>query len=311
MMEERDTKLKMLTIKLAGIEMRNPTVLASGPLGLSKDILRRIDRLQVGAIVTKSISYKPILGYRNPAVVCLKGGSYINAVGLANPGAEAFSTEVSNTFRTPLIVSLIGSSELDFRQSISDFSYSNVSGFEINLSCPHVAKMGLEVGDDPEMVAKVIKTIKSATRKPVIVKIGTGKTDLLEISRVAANAGADGITAINSIRAMAIDIDSGYPILSNKIGGLSGKSIKSIAVRCVYEIYEAVEVPVIGCGGIFSWEDAVEFLLAGASAIQIGSAIAYEGLGIFDRITTGLKRYLEKKQLKNVAELVGLAHRRQ
>jgi dihydroorotate dehydrogenase (NAD+) catalytic subunit len=151
--------------------------------------------------------------------------------------------------------------------------------------------------------------VKSATTKPVIVKVGTGNVDLLEICKVAADSGADAITAINSIRAMAIDIESGHPILSNRIGGLSGKSIKSIAIRCVYEIYEKVDIPVIGCGGVFSWEDAVEFMLAGASAVQIGSAIAYEGLGVFRSIITGLKLYLEKKQLKNAGELVGLAHR--
>ena len=309
MIEERNPKLETLSVELAGIEMRNPAMLASGLLGLSRGLIRRFDKLGVGAIVSKSISCKPMTGYRNPTVVCLKGGSYINAVGLANPGAEGFSTEVSNSFQTPLIISLIGSSELDFSQLINTFNNANISGYEINLSCPHVGKMGREIGDDPDMVGKVVKTVKSATAKPVIVKVGTGNADLLEISRAASKAGADAITAINSIRAMAIDIDSERPILSNKIGGLSGKSIKSIAVRCVYEIYEAVDLPVIGCGGIFSWEDAAEFMLAGASAIQVGSAIAYEGLGIFEKITTGLKRYLEKKQLRNVGEIIGLAHK--
>jgi dihydroorotate dehydrogenase (NAD+) catalytic subunit len=307
--EYRDTKSNILTTNVGGIEMRNPTMLASGFLGLSEDIFKRIDRVNAGAIVSKSISYEPILGYRNPTVVCLKGGSYINAVGLANPGAGAFSAEASTNISTPLIISLIGSSEYDFSRLVSSFGNSKVLGYEINLSCPHVSKLGLEVGDDPEMVANLVKTVKSATTKPVIVKVGTGNVDLLEISRVAADSGADAITAINSIRAMAIDIESGHPILSNKIGGLSGKSIKSIAIRCVYEIYEKVDVPVIGCGGVFSWEDAVEFMLAGASAVQIGSAVAYEGLGVFRSITTGLKLYLEKKQLKNAGDLVGLAHR--
>lgn len=308
-MEERGTKSNILGVKIGGIEMRNPTMFASGFLGLSKDMIKRIDRVNAGAVVSKSISYEHILGYRNPTVVCLQGGSYINAVGLANPGAEAFSAESSTSFSTPLIISLIGSSEYDFSRLITSFGNSKASGYEINLSCPHVAKLGLEVGDDPEMVGKVVKTIKSATAKPVFVKVGIGNADLLEISRVAADSGADAITAVNSIRAMAIDIESGHPILSNRIGGLSGKYIKPIAVRCVYEIYREVDVPVIGCGGIFSWEDAVEFMLAGAAAVQIGSAIAYEGLGVFRSITAGLKMYLEKKDLKNAGEIVGLAHR--
>lgn len=308
-MEERDRKSSILNINVCGIKMRNPTMFASGFLGLSEDIIKRIDRVNAGAIVSKSISCEPILGYKNPTVVCLEGGSYINAIGLANPGAEAFSAEASTSFSTPLIISLIGSSEYDFSRLISGFGNSKALGYEINLSCPHVAKLGLEVGDDPEMVGKVVKTVKSATAKPVFVKVGIGNADLLEISRVAADSGADAITAVNSIRAMAIDIESGHPILSNKIGGLSGRCIKSIAVRCVYEIYKKVEVPVIGCGGIFSWEDAVEFMLAGAAAVQIGSAIAYGGLGVFRSIAAGLKTYLEKKELKNARELVGLAHR--
>jgi dihydroorotate dehydrogenase (NAD+) catalytic subunit len=308
-MEERDRKSSILNINVGGIKMRNPTMFASGFLGLSEDIIKSIDRVNAGAIVSKSISCEPILGYKNPTVVCLEGGSYINAIGLANPGAEAFSAETSTSFSTPLIISLIGSSEYDFSRLISGFGNSKALGYEINLSCPHVAKLGLEVGDDPEMVGKVVKTVKSATAKPVFVKVGIGNADLVEISRVAADSGADAITAVNSIRAMAIDIESGHPILSNKIGGLSGRCIKSIAVRCVYEIYKKVEVPVIGCGGIFSWEDAVEFMLAGAAAVQIGSAIAYEGLGVFRSIAAGLKTYLEKKELKNARELVGLAHR--
>jgi dihydroorotate dehydrogenase (NAD+) catalytic subunit len=308
-LEDRTTKKNKLSIELAGIEMRNPTMLASGFLAISQDVIRRIDRLNVGAIVSKSISYKPISGYRNPTVICLKGGSYINAVGLANPGSEAFAAEVLNNLQAPLIVSLIGSSEHDFARSLASFSSSKVLGYEINLSCPHVAKLGLEIGDDPEMVAKVVKTVKSITRKPVIAKIGIGNADMLEISRVAADAGVDAITAVNSVRAMAIDIEKKHPILSNKVGGLSGKSIKPIAVRCVFEIYKEVEVPVIGCGGVFTWEDAVEFILAGASAVQIGSAIAYEGLGVFERITSGLGQYLQNKRLNSVGDLVGLAHR--
>jgi dihydroorotate dehydrogenase (NAD+) catalytic subunit len=185
----------------------------------------------------------------------------------------------------------------------------NILGYEINLSCPHVAKMGMEVGDDPDMVTKVVKTVKSHTLKPVVVKVGIGNVDLLDIARAANDAGANAITAINTIRAMTIDIESGIPVLSNKIGGLSGKSVKPVAIRCVYEISKNVSVPVIGCGGIFSWEDAVEFMLAGASAIQLGSVIGHEGFGAFQKICLGLKRYLERKGMKNLTELVGLAHK--
>jgi len=300
---------KTLSINIAGMELRNPTMLASGVLGISQAIFNRLYNADVGAIVSKSISSKPIEGYRNPTVVCLEGGSYLNAVGLANPGADAFSREIESNPYVPIIVSLVGSSHDDFPPMINKFDDLNILGYEINLSCPHVAKMGMEVGDDPDMVTKVVKTVKSRTLKPVVVKVGLGNVDLLDIARAANDAGANAITAINTIRAMTINIESGIPVLSNKIGGLSGKSVKPVAIRCVYEISKNVSIPVIGCGGIFSWEDAVEFLLAGASAIQLGSVIGYEGFGAFQRICLGLRRYLDRKGMKNLTELVGLAHK--
>lgn len=291
------------------MELRNPTMLASGFLGISQAVFNRLYKAGVGAIVSKSISSEPMDGYRNPTIVCLDDGSYLNAVGLANPGADAFSREIASSSYIPIIVSLVGSSLDNFPAMINKFDDLNILGYEINLSCPHVAKMGMEVGDDPDMVAKVVKTVKSRTFKPVVVKVGIGNADLLDIARAAKDAGANAITAINTIRAMTIDIESGVPILSNKIGGLSGKSIKPIAIRCVYEISKNVGLPVIGCGGIFSWEDAVEFMLAGASAIQLGSVIGYGGFGAFQKISLGLERYLEKKGMKNLTELVGLAHK--
>jgi dihydroorotate dehydrogenase (NAD+) catalytic subunit len=300
---------RTLSINIAGMELRNPTMLASGFLGISQAIFDRLYKEDVGAIVSKSISNEPIDGYSNPTAVCLEGGSYLNAVGLANPGAEAFSREIASNPCVPIIVSLVGSSYRDFPPMINKFDDLNILGYEVNLSCPHVAKMGMEVGDDLDMVTCVVKTIKSHTLKPVIVKVGIGNVNLLDIARAANDAGANAITAINTIRAMTINIESGIPVLSNRIGGLSGKSVKPIAIRCVYEISKNIGGPVIGCGGIFSWEDAVEFMLAGASAIQLGSVIGYEGVGIFRKISLGLKRYLERKGLKNPTELVGLAHK--
>lgn len=300
---------KILSINVAGMELRNPTMLASGFLGISQAIFNRLYNAEVGAIVSKSISSEPREGYRNPTVVCLKGGSYLNAVGLANPGAEAFSREIASNTNVPIIVSLVGSSHHEFPPIINKFDDLNILGYEINLSCPHVAKMGMEVGDDPEMVAKIVKNVKSHTLKPVVVKVGIGKVDVIDIARAANDAGANAITAINTIRAMTIDIENGIPVLSNKIGGISGKSLKSIAIRCVYEISKNIKIPVIGCGGIFNWEDAVEFMLAGASGVQLGSVIGYEGVSAFKKINLGLKNYLERKGLKKPLELVGLAHR--
>jgi dihydroorotate dehydrogenase (NAD+) catalytic subunit len=300
---------ELLSVNLAGLQLRNPTMLASGFLGISQDIFNRLYHSGAGAVVSKSISINPIEGYRNPTIFSFEGGSYLNAVGLANPGAEAFSTEIANNKIVPIIVSLVGSSNEEFPAMIKNFNDLNIIGYEINLSCPHVAKMGIEVGDDPEMVSRIVKTIKSNTCKSVIVKIGVGNVDVVRTARVAKDAGADAITAINTIRAMSINLDTLMPVLSSRIGGLSGKSIKPVGVRCVYEIYKNLEIPVIGCGGIFTWEDAVEFMLAGASAVQIGSAIGYQGISIFSNITRGIKNYLERKGLKNAMEVVGLAHK--
>jgi dihydroorotate dehydrogenase (NAD+) catalytic subunit len=300
---------ELLSVNLAGLQLRNPTMLASGFLGISQDIFNRLYHSGAGAVVSKSISINPIEGYRNPTIFSYEGGSYLNAVGLANPGAEAFSTEIANNKNVPIIVSLVGSSNEEFPTMIKKFNDLNIIGYEINLSCPHVAKMGIEVGEDPEMVSSIVKTIKSNTCKSVIVKIGVGNVDVVRTAQVAKDAGADAITAINTIRAMSIDLDTSMPVLSSKIGGLSGKSIKPVGVRCVYEIYKNLEIPVIGCGGIFTWEDAVEFMLAGASAVQLGSAIGYQGISVFSNITRGIKEYLERKGLKNAMEVVGLAHR--
>ena len=298
-----------LNIDLAGLKLRNPTLLASGFLGISQDIFNRLYAAGIGAVVTKSISIDPREGYRNPTVVAVEEESYLNAVGLANPGADAFSKEIEYNVNVPIIVSLVGSDSNDFPPIIKKFDRLNILGYEINLSCPHVAKLGTEVGDDPKMVEQIVKTAKSITHKPLIVKVGIGNSDVVNIAKVAKDSGADAVTAINTIRAMVINVEDGIPILSNRVGGLSGRSIKPIGVRCVYEIFKKIEIPVIGCGGIFTWEDAVEYILAGASAIQLGSVIGYRGISAFRDITLGVSKYLKKKGLGNVKELVGLAHK--
>lgn len=297
-----------LSVEFAGLRLRNPTMLASGILGISYEVLRRVYESGAGAVVSKSISIEPMEGYVNPTVVPLECG-YINAVGLSNPGVDFFAKEIGGNDNVPIIVNLVGSREEDFALMVKKFDPLKILGYELNLSCPHVAKLGLEVGDDPELVSRIVKTMKSNTRKPVIVKVGLGSSDIIEVARIARDAGADAITAINTIRAMAIDTETGMPLLSNKIGGLSGMAIKPVAVRCVYEISKDVGLPVIGCGGISGWEDAVEFMLAGATGLQMGSVMGSKWLGAFTSITKGLQRYLEKKGMKSVRELVGLAQK--
>ncbi len=308
-MEEYNTlRTESLAVIVGGLKLQNPTMLASGFLGISQDIFDRIYKAGAGCLVSKSISIFPREGYHNPTVVAINEKSYINAVGLANPGFKAFAKEIEMN-KTPLILSLVGSNQKDFGPMVKRFDTLNILGYEINLSCPHVEKMGMEVGDDLEMVGDIISTVRHNTSKPIFVKVGIGNTDILKIAEVARDENASGVTAINTIRAMTINVQTGMPILSNRVGGLSGRSIKPVAIRCVYEISKKLRMPVIGCGGIFTWQDAIEFLLAGASAVQIGSAVGYTGIGIFRQISRGIKHYLEIKGFKTVADIVGMAHK--
>lgn len=265
-----------------------------------------------GAVVTKSIGVKPRDGYPNPTVVQTSCG-ILNAMGLPNPGIAEFTDEIRRakaTLKVPLIVSVFGFSAEEYASAAVQAVEAGADAVELNVSCPHVKETGAEIGQNPKSLAEVVGKVKAAVDKPVIVKLSPNVTDIAYLAEVAVNAGADALTAINTVRAMAIDVETAIPILSHEKGGLSGPAIKPIAVRCVYEIYERVKAPIIGCGGIAGWRDAVEFILAGASAVQVGTAIALKGVGIFENITKGIKAYLHRKGYRGINEIVGLAHRR-
>lgn len=295
-----------ISTKVGPIELERPTMLASGILGISLEVFARLYKDGAGAVVTKSLSKEPWDGYPNPTIVGLKSG-YLNAVGLSNPGAPYFAKMIASNSTVPIIVSLVGSVEEDFTFMIKQFENVKILGYELNLSCPHVEKVGLEVGDDPNLVRKIVKSVKLHSKVPVIAKVGLGSSDYLETVRAACESGIDAITAINTVRAMGIDVETTRPLLSHKIGGLSGSAIKPIAVRCVYEISSKFDIPIIGCGGVSDWEDAVEFILAGASAVQIGSAIGEKWIGVFSEINNGISKYMEKKGFSKIKEMVGIA----
>ena len=296
-----------LATSVGTIKLDKPAMLASGILGISLDVFNRLHRSGAGAVVTKSLSSEPWEGYPNPTIFSVNGGGWMNAVGLSNPGASNFAKMIESNKDVPIIVSLVGSIPEDFEMMINEFKNCNVTAFELNLSCPHVAKVGLEVGDDPELVKKIVTTVKNSTNVPAIAKVGLGTTNYLNTVKIAVDSGIDAITAINTVRAMAIDVETQRPILSNKFGGLSGTPIKPIALRCVYEITSKYDIPVIGCGGISTWEDAVEFFLAGASAIQLGSAIGDNWINVFDDINNGVLQYMKKKNYSTIKDMVGLA----
>ena len=296
-----------LTTSIGGIQLDRPTMLASGILGISLDVFNRLYRSGAGAVVTKSLSVEPWEGYPNPTIFSVNGGGWMNAVGLSNPGASNFAKMIEPNQNVPIMVSLVGSIPEDFEMMVKEFTNCKVTAFELNLSCPHVAKVGLEVGDDPELVKKIVTTVKNSTSIPVIAKVGLGTTNYLNTVKIAIDSGIDAITAINTVRAMAIDVETQRPILSNKFGGLSGTPIKPIALRCVYEIASKYDIPIIGCGGISTWEDAIEFFLAGASAIQLGSAIGDNWINVFDDINKGVLQYMKQKNYSSIDEMVGLA----
>lgn len=302
-----------LTVEIAGLHLSNPTTLAAGILGLSGASLREAVKNGAGAVVTKSVSLKPRAGYANPAVVQVNCG-LLNALGLPNPGAKDFAEEIKELKKdgvsVPVIASVFGFSSEEFAKAASILARAGADAVELNVSCPHVKKTGSEIGQSPTLVAEVVERVKSAVDKPVIVKLTPNVADIVEVAEAGVKAGAGAVAAINTVRAMAIDIETAQPILANKIGGLSGSAIKPIAVRCLYEIYDSVNVPIIGCGGVTDWRDAVEFMLAGASAVQIGTVVASEGLGVFKSIIRGIDSYIRKKGFRSVKEIVGLSHRR-
>ena len=302
---------KSLKVRVAGLELRSPTVLASGILGYSAESLQRIAEAGAGAVVTKSVGVEPRPGYPNPTVVQAKAG-LINAMGLPNPGIDEYAEEIAyakSMLKVPLIVSVYGYTAEEYALTAQKAVKAGADAVELNVSCPHVEKTGSEIGQNPKILAEVVAKVKAATPKPVIVKLSPNVADIAEIAKTAVKAGADALTAINTVKAMAIDVETQMPVLGNVKGGLSGPAIKPVALRCVYDIFEAdLKVPIFGCGGVTDWRDAVEFLLAGASAVQVGTGIASEEPSMFQTINKGLQSYLEKKGYGSVKEIVGLSH---
>jgi dihydroorotate dehydrogenase (NAD+) catalytic subunit len=296
---------------MIGFKLANPTVLASGILGYTGDFLQRVSESGAGAVVTKSIGIEPRAGYPNPTVVQAEAG-LINAVGLPNPGVNDFAEEITyakTVVKVPLIVSVFGYTAEEYAAAAAKVVKAGADAVELNVSCPHVKDTGHEIGQHQKTLTEVIEKVRASVKKPVIVKLSPNVTDIVEIAKRAVEAGADALTAVNTVKAMAIDVEAQRPILSNVKGGLSGPAIKPIALRCVYDLFEAdLKVPIFGCGGVASWQDAVEFLLAGASAVQIGTAIAMDDLGVFQKVNKGLQSYLIKKGYGSVKEIVGLSH---
>jgi len=292
------------------LKLDNPIILASGIMDEDAGSMQRIFNCGAGAIVTKSIGLIPREGYPNPTVIELEHG-ILNAMGLPNPGIENFKEEIFKLkkLNIPLIASIYGSDHKDFVKLAKKMQYFGVDALELNLSCPHAKGYGLEIGCEPDLVQEITCNVKKSTKIPVFVKISPNLSDIIEIAKSAEKGNADGIVAINTIKAMKIDLELKMPVLSNKIGGYSGKAIKPIGIRCVYEISQNVNIPIIGVGGITYGEDAIEYFMAGASAVQIGSAVYYRGPDVFKKICNEIKNWMKEHGYNDLSDLIGVAHK--
>jgi len=295
-----------LSTEIAGVKLDNPTILAAGVLGNTGEILKRVALSGAGAVTTKSIGLKPRAGHPNPICTDL-GNVFLNAMGLPNPGAEAFVEElrIAKEGGAPIINSIFGKDADEFAEVVNILKKAEPDLFELNICCPNVAS-GTSFGCDPVAAANIVKKVKDVTDIPITVKLTPNTHLLVQVAKAVEEAGADAITAINSVGpGMVIDIESEIPIISNKFGGVSGNAIKPIAVRCVYQIAKTVKIPIIGTGGIYSGADAAEHIIAGASAVGIGTAVKDHYLDVFKKVSSELEEILERKKLKSIGELVG------
>jgi len=294
----------MLSLKLTGIPLKNPFILAAGIMGTTGGSMKRIAQAGAGGVVTKSIGLEPKSGHSNPSMVEVDCG-YLNAMGLPNPSYKNFQQEIDTAKEggVPVIASIFGGCALDFSQIASAI---HADAFELNVSCPHAHGYGAEIGTDPTLVEDITSAVKNTVDMPVWVKLTPNVTNIKSIGLAAQRGGADAVVAINTVRAMAIDIESGYPILGNKFGGISGRAIKPVAVKNVYDLYEALDIPIIGVGGIFDWKDAIEFIMAGAQAVEIGSAVG-NNINIFKDISSDIEAFLLRKEW-TLKDIYGMAH---
>ncbi len=289
--------------------MENPTMLASGIMGETGGSLLAMAKGGAGALVTKSIGTAPRQGHKNPSLLELDCG-YINAMGLPNPGIDAFEEELNVAYRSgvPIVGSVFGASAEEFAILARKMQDFGVDAVELNLSCPHAKGYGMEMGVDPDIVANVIKEVKSAVCIPVLAKLTPNTHRLIDVAKAAEEAGVDAIVAINTLKAMKIDVDMRRPVLANRYGGLSGPAVRSVGVRCVYELFENLNVPVVGVGGIEDWRSALEYMMAGAVAVQIGSGVGRVGSRVFGDVCSGIRSYMEENGFGDISQLVGVAH---
>lgn len=299
--------MSSLSIQLPGLNLKNPVMPASGCFGFGREFSQLYDLSLLGAIMIKATTPEPRFGNPTPRVAETPGGM-LNAIGLQNPGLEkVFNEELPwlEKFDVPIIANIAGSTEDDYVAVAEQLSKApNVRALELNISCPNVKTGGIAFGTDPEMAKELTKKVKEVSEVPVYVKLSPNVTDIVSIAKAVENGGADGITMINTLLGMRIDLATAQPILANKTGGLSGPSVKPVAIRMIYEVSQHVSIPIIGMGGIQSAEDVVEFFLAGASAAAVGTQNFVDPF-VCPKIIDELPEILAKLGAEHISELTG------
>ena len=293
-------------VTIAGVELKNPVMTASGTFGSGTEYSEFVDLNKLGAGVTKGVANVPWPGNNTPRIAETYGGM-INAIGLQNPGIDVFverDIPFLKQYDTKIVVNVCGKRVKDYVEVVERLSEESVDLLEINISCPNVKEGGIAFGQDPKAVEQITKEVKKYAKQPVIMKLSPNVTDITVMAKAAQEAGADALSLINTLTGMKIDIHKRTFAVANKTGGLSGPAIKPVAVRMVYQVAQAVNLPIIGMGGIMTGEDAVEFLLAGATAVAVGTANFQNPYATVE-IAKGIEAYMEKYGVKDVKQLIG------
>lgn len=300
-----------ISTRIGRLTLANPTMLASGILGVSRASLKHVFQNGAGACVIKSISLEERVGHHAPNMITYEGGM-LNAVGYSNPGVEEARKEFNSlqNIGGPVFASIIGKNADEFAEMAEQLLPGEFSAVEAVLSCPHTPGYGTMAGQGtPKSTEEITKAIRAKTTLPLFIKISPDSQPIGEVAKAAEAAGADGIVAVNTMGpGMIIDIQTGQPILHFKVGGVSGPALRPIAVRCIYDIRKAVRIPIIGVGGVTTGRDAVEMMMVGASAVEIGTAIYYRGVDVFKKVSDEIEAFMQEKKYKQLEDFISLTH---
>lgn len=294
------------SVTIAGVTLKNPVMTASGTFGSGEEYSDFVDLNKLGAVVTKGVANIPWSGNKTPRIAETYGGM-LNAIGLQNPGIDVFEKRdipFLKKYDTKIIVNVCGKTTEDYIEVVERLASCEVDLLEINISCPNVKEGGIAFGQNPKMVEAITSELKKRAKQPIIMKLSPNVTDITETARAAEAGGADALSLINTLTGMKIDINKRSFLLANRTGGLSGPAIKPIAVRMVYQVANAVKLPIIGMGGIMTWEDALEFIMAGATGVAVGTANFLNPRATLE-VIDGIEKYMTKNKIEDIQELIG------